>query len=265
MYLLLRLKKGKGNQSPVFDTQSSVERRKMLAHKISINGETVDLEHDKINIHDFAEFEKTDQLIPEFRFSIKSKSSAPFVRQENLPEVEDDAVFQDKAPKKTKSFQDIARQVYLMENALSKWPRRPRSRHHSSSSEDLAEDDRSRDGVDPDEVSVHTDVSELSETEQDSQIQDRTLTNTNLNSHTTEDNELRKRSSVGASLGKENGNEASGPQKTDLSEKQNISVHERGVNVHEHDRIKSKDLPTNESKNKESSRRKKRCPFCVVL
>ncbi|XP_053407882.1 inositol polyphosphate-5-phosphatase A-like isoform X2 [Mercenaria mercenaria] len=37
VYLLLRLNKGKGKQLPVFDTQTSFERRKMLAHKISIN------------------------------------------------------------------------------------------------------------------------------------------------------------------------------------------------------------------------------------
>ncbi|XP_060559157.1 inositol polyphosphate-5-phosphatase A-like [Ruditapes philippinarum] len=269
VYLLLRLKKGKGKQTPVFDTQTSVERRKMLAHKISINGETVDLAHDQINIHDFAEFEKTDQLIPEFRFSIKSKSSTSMIRQQRLPEVEDDGVFQDEAPKKTKSFQDIARQVYLMENALSKWPRRPKSRHHSSSSEDLAEDDKSRDDVDPDEVSVHTDISELSDTENDTQAENKTLTNTNSNSHSTDDSELRKRSGVGANLSNENKNEESRlkdiPQKIDLSESQNISVHGGGVDLHEHECIKSKDAQANESKNKERSGRKKRCPTCVVL
>ena len=151
VYLLLRLKKGKGNETPSYDSQTSVERRKILAHKISINGETVDYAQDELNIHDYAEFERSDELIPEFRLSIKSKGPPPkLTRQkqsldegtgvsgENEANTSASAV----SPKKTRSFQNIARQVCLMEHALKMGPGRNHKKRHSSSSEDLFVSDK---------------------------------------------------------------------------------------------------------------------------
>ena len=173
---MLRLKKGKGNETPSYDSQTSVERRKILAHKISINGETVDYAQDELNIHDYAEFERSDELIPEFRLSIKSKGPPPkLTRQkqsldegtgvsgENEANTSASAV----SPKKTRSFQNIARQVCLMEHALKMWPGRNRERHHSSSSEDLVDLDKETDTdtFDVETASVHTDTSLLSGTE----------------------------------------------------------------------------------------------------
>lgn len=266
VFLLLHLKKGKGKQAPVFDTQSSVERRKMLAHKISINGETVDFEHEQINIHDFAEFEKTEQLIPEFRFSIKGKSSVPVIRQGNLSvDAEDECVFEEATPKKTRSFQDIARQVYLMENALARWPKRPRTRHHSSSSEDLVEDEDEDSciKVDADDISVHTDVSELSQADDETNTANVTITNTNSNSQGTDESALRKRSSARSSL--TNGNENEGMEKKDTSKQKNIPVHDEVFVLHEHDNIKLKDSSVKDIQGKEYKGRDQRCPNCVVL
>lgn len=250
----------------MFDTQSSVERRKMLAHKISINGETVDFEHEQINIHDFAEFEKTEQLIPEFRFSIKSKSSAPLLRQENLSvDAGDECVFEEAPPKKTKSFQDIARQVYLMENALARWPKRPRSRHHSSSSEDLVEDDEEDtcNKVDADDISVHTDVSELSQEDDETKPANVTVINTNSNSQGADESALRKRSSARSSL--TIGNENEGMEKKDTTKQRNISMHDEVFDLHGHDNSKLKDSSVKDNQEKDYKGRQQRCPNCVVL
>lgn len=250
VYLLLRLKKGKGNETPAYDTQSSVERRKKLAYKISINGNTIDFLHQHINIHDFAEFEKTEQLIPEFRLSIKSKTPHPLVRQAKLSEEGDDS------SKKTDSFRDVARQVFLMENALARWPRRPRSRHHSSSSEDLVEDES---GVEADDISVHTDVSELSETEDLKAGPG----NNNTNLQVADDSMFRQRSSEGLNNGTDNESVA----KTDISQNINISgVHDQGISLHGHDTVKVKVKAVKEpSQEREHTNGSRLCPSCVVV
>lgn len=259
VYLLLHLKKGKGKDAPMLNTQSSVERRKMLAHKISINGETVDFQHEQINIHDFAEFEKSEQLIPEFRYSIKSKAPTPLFRQARLSEeVGDEIVTEEvQTPRKTKSFQDIARQVYLMENALARWPRRPRSRHHSSSSEDIVEDEdnSNSDRVDADDISVHTDVSELSQTVDEPKQANVLILNTNSNSESIDDSSLRKRSRASFT----NGNET----EKDSLKQRNISMHEN-VSVHEHDKMNT-GSSVKDVQHKEFKGRQQRCPTCVVL
>ena len=74
-----------------------------------------------------------------------------------------------------------------MESVLMKWPRRPRSRHHSSSSEDIAEDEINRFrgatadyNMNQDNISVNTDTSELS----DSQEMDTVMSPREIEIHT---------------------------------------------------------------------------------
>lgn len=112
------LKPGKGNTEmdiPIFPRKRS----------LSINGESI-LSPDllKMNIHNFAHFENPEKLVPGFFESIKKRS-----RGEGIG--------------KTPSFQNVATQVLAMEKVLLRWPKRPRARHHSSSSED---------GLDTDDV-----------------------------------------------------------------------------------------------------------------
>ncbi|WAR21819.1 I5P1-like protein [Mya arenaria] len=163
VYLLLWLRKGKGNQQAPFDTQTSFERRKKLSKKISINGETIDFQKGKINIHDYANFEKSEELIPEFRLSIKTKQGSSLKRQHNISGDSAENSRDAQGVTKKPSFHEIAQRVLLMESALMKWPNRPRTRHHSSSSEDLMDSDEETNQADrePDQDSVHTDVSDL--------------------------------------------------------------------------------------------------------
>ncbi|WAR21834.1 I5P1-like protein [Mya arenaria] len=163
VYLLLWLRKGKGNQQAPFDTQTSFERRKKLSKKISINGETIDFQKGKINIHDYANFEKSEELIPEFRLSIKTKEGSSLKRQHNISGDSAENSRDAQGVTKKPSFHEIAQRVLLMESALMKWPNRPRTRHHSSSSEDLMDSDEETNQADrePDQDSVHTDVSDL--------------------------------------------------------------------------------------------------------
>jgi len=231
----------------------------MLAHKISINGETLDYKHEQINIHDYAEFEKSEDLIPEFRLSIKSKVPQ-LVRQQHCSE--DDETTMSAAgdssslqAKKARSFQDIARQVCMLESALKKWPRRPRSRHHSSSSEDHADSDGDTDNLaTEDTASIHTDISDLSTTVDQINVQ-------------LEDVSLR--SSVNNSSPAETGvrQRLSDHIKSD-SETATLPMHEQGVG-HEHGSGEkatsigaSKAAPGATSK---KNQEKKRCPRCVLI
>lgn len=152
--LFVRMKPGKGNDP---DNGSSVPNLLELPDRkrgLSINGEIVpERDLDCINIHDFAVFEKEQDLIPEFRVSIKSRSSASsdgrssivgspgdeggrgFLLASATPQMDETKVA------RTPSFKRIAQQVRMVEKVLLRWPCRPRSRHHSSSSEDFCEDD----------------------------------------------------------------------------------------------------------------------------
>lgn len=276
MYLLLQLKKGKGNTTPAYDTQTSVERRKLFAHKISINGETVEYLHDDVNIHDYAEFEKAEQLIPEFRFSIKSKATSQLKRQDSCDvdrrsEGGGAGSSSDGQPKKARSFQDIARQVCLIEQALLKWPRRPRTRHHSSSSEDLVDTDRETDidtdldNVDADAASVQTDISNISGPEKINISVDagtsEAAVNGNSNANIVSDNSIRQRASGSVSADK-------------LRRTQDSSiVHDQDVVKHEHALVKDKSGENTETTTRQETkedtksekRRKLRCPQCVVI
>ena len=125
----------------------------------------INTENQDVNIHDYATFEKEEELVPEFRVSIKSKTGRSISRENAI----------DHGLERKSSFKNVAKQVVSMESVLRKWPRRPRSRHHSSSSEDIAEDERNRyqDGApadynmnQEDNISVNTDTSELSDSEE---------------------------------------------------------------------------------------------------
>ena len=165
VYLSLLLKKGKGKDFEIERQTSTKRPRKRLSTSISINGEVIDTENQDVNIHDYATFEKEEQLIPEFRISIKSKTPRRSISRE-------DAV--DHGLQRKSSFKNVAKQVVSMESVLMKWPRRPRSRHHSSSSEDIAEDEINRfrgatadyNMNQEDNISVNTDTSELSDSQE---------------------------------------------------------------------------------------------------
>ncbi|KAJ8317742.1 hypothetical protein KUTeg_005646 [Tegillarca granosa] len=124
VYLNFHLKKSQGNlpESPVFPSP------RPLSKTLSINGETVDAEITQINIHDFAQFSNEDELLPEFKTSIKRKMLS---YSKTLNNVDEDSM------NRKPSFKDTARQIVTVESVLLKWPRKRRaSRHHSSSSED---------------------------------------------------------------------------------------------------------------------------------
>ncbi|KAL3864925.1 hypothetical protein ACJMK2_006569 [Sinanodonta woodiana] len=155
------LKKGKGKISSVSSVDSQHSRPK-LTKKLSINGEDMDMiSLDDINIHDFAKFAKEQELLPEFRTSIKRKETS--VKRELQSTSQ--SVLQ------KSSFSDIASRVVSMEKVLLRWPRRSRERHHSSSSEDFNEAFDSDDKADNDDNRcqdvdfVHKAESELSKTE----------------------------------------------------------------------------------------------------
>lgn len=148
------MKPGKGNDLDIDSSVSDLFELPERKRGLSINGEIVpERDLDCINIHDFAVFEKEQDLIPEFRVSIKSRSSASsdglspnvvssgdeggkgFRLAGASPQTGETKVT------RTPSFKHIAQQVRMVEKVLLRWPCRPRSRHHSSSSEDLCEDD----------------------------------------------------------------------------------------------------------------------------
>lgn len=154
--LFVRMRPGKGNESA--DSESFVAHLEIPARKrgLSINGEVVperDLE--SVNIHDFAIFEKEQELIPEFRVSIKSRSSASSDGlSPTMVSPRDDtgrgflstglgvnSEAEGTKVARTPSFKRVAHQVRMVEKVLLRWPCRPHSRHHSSSSEDYCEED----------------------------------------------------------------------------------------------------------------------------
>lgn len=271
MYLLLRLKKGKGKQVPPFDTQTSIERRKLLAHKISINGETVDYAQDELNIHDYAKFEKADELIPEFRFSIKSKGPGMLVRQKESVDEDghsqqnDDTNNSGEVPKKTRSFQNIARQVCLMETALMKWPRR--TRHHSSSSEDEKETDTDVDTVEV--ASVHTDISDISGTEKidvdltGNQPADSAV-NGSSNANTDSNLSIRHRNTAVTNTDTGQSDECSIVHDNFVKHGHAI-VQEKSAGKTETTSIRQSAHGNKGDKTSGNKRRKLRCPLCVVL
>lgn len=262
VYLSLLLKKGKGNDFE-FQPQSSKKLRKRLSTStsISVNGEKVDADTEDVNIHDYATFEKEEQLIPEFRISIKSKSGKSLLRENSS----------DAGLTRKSSFKDVARQIVSMESVLKKWPRRPRSRHHSSSSEDIAEDEdnRDRDVTPDDDVSVHTDTSELSDNEE----MQRDLSPEEIDIHTA--SIAGSISLTDGSCANINGNRIN--VAGDLSTETHMSTpkmckdadidkskkHGKGVVTHEHGSDVSKDSNTDEETAKKRSSAF-RCP-CVVL
>ncbi|KAH3787856.1 inositol polyphosphate-5-phosphatase A-like [Dreissena polymorpha] len=246
VYLLLRLKKGKGNKNLSYYTQSSIERRKMLSKTISINGETVEFRGDKLNIHDFANFEKTEELMPEFRMSIKTKAAPADGDGESMVEGSD-TNGSSSTTRKTPSFHDIARQVCRMESALLKWPHTPRTRHHSSSSEDMKSDDDIDSKV-SDQMSVETDVLKIESDVNDVAVDLKPLYSEGKDSDLRQRKKLTSKNNVGAAL----------------SENQDVEtneyLHEQNSCVkHEHESVAGDvDKPA-------TGRRRIRCPFCVVM
>ncbi|GFN75433.1 type i inositol-1,4,5-trisphosphate 5-phosphatase [Plakobranchus ocellatus] len=89
-----------------------------------------------VNIHDYATFEQEKYLIPEFRNSIKKLEGGEeqtTSSTSNLLEPEKPGM------RRKRSFKEMASKVRTMEKVLRRWPGRPRSRHHSSSSEDFSQ------------------------------------------------------------------------------------------------------------------------------
>lgn len=125
VYLLLSIKNGTGKATLPSPTRSF--RRNTL----SVNGEDMsDVEIDQLNIHDFATFEREQELEPDFRVSIRSRS----IPENHFPE---NGSSPHSLGKPRISFHDVAKQVISVESVLMRWPRP--SRHHSSSSEDFVE------------------------------------------------------------------------------------------------------------------------------
>ncbi|GFS27244.1 type I inositol-1,4,5-trisphosphate 5-phosphatase [Elysia marginata] len=117
---------------------------------LSINGEKVvgflgskgseaekaqDVDWSLVNIHDYAKFEQEKYLMPDFRNSIKKlevegeRSSVTVGNISGKPPI----------MTRKRSFKEMACKVKTMEKVLKMWPRRPKSRHHSSSSEDFSQ------------------------------------------------------------------------------------------------------------------------------
>ena len=88
-----------------------------------------------VNIHDYAKFEQEKYLMPDFRNSIKKLEEEGDGSRSTVGNVTG------KSPAFTRkrSFKEMACKVRTMEKVLKMWPKRPRSRHHSSSSEDYAQ------------------------------------------------------------------------------------------------------------------------------
>ncbi|XP_067656266.1 inositol polyphosphate-5-phosphatase A-like [Haliotis asinina] len=156
VYLSLHLKPGKGNLNESRSSSTKSPRKKVL----SINGEHFESDDIMdINIHDYAVFEKENDLVPEFRTSIRTRTESGTV----IPDI------LEPQPTKVrrKSFQEIAMQVRTCQKILRQWPR-IRVRHHSSSSEDFTDDHEENNNADEDKnpdndvKSIATDISHVS-------------------------------------------------------------------------------------------------------
>ncbi|CAG5132364.1 unnamed protein product, partial [Candidula unifasciata] len=146
-YLFVHIKPGKGNSQqqkqllPELSTSkplSPLDRKRTL----SINGELIkhvdfsvaDVDLSSVNIHDYAVFEREHALIPEFKESIKNRKESDKSGERGR---EDKLSPSQSTVTRNRSFQEVAKQVRTMEKVLLQWPKRPLSRHHSSSSEDF--------------------------------------------------------------------------------------------------------------------------------
>ncbi|BFY98222.1 hypothetical protein BsWGS_01261 [Bradybaena similaris] len=145
-YLFIHMKPGKGNseqQKQSLPDSSTTKPLSPLDRKrtLSINGELIEsvdfsineVDLSTINIHDYAVFEKEHALIPEFRQSIKNRKLS-----DKAGEKSGGSELSQPTVTRTRSFQEVAKQVRTMEMVLLQWLKRPSSRHHSSSSEDFA-------------------------------------------------------------------------------------------------------------------------------
>ncbi|KAH9513353.1 Type I inositol 1,4,5-trisphosphate 5-phosphatase [Bulinus truncatus] len=135
VYLFFHMRPGKGKSSPegqaLPESLTTSEPLRQRTRTLSINGELVgSVDINSINIHDFAVFEQEQNLLGEFRESIKNKLIRSSNNELGVPSME-----------RKRSFQDIARNVRTMEKVLLQWPRRRSDRHHSSSSEDYPSDE----------------------------------------------------------------------------------------------------------------------------
>lgn len=125
VYLLLYIKNGTGKTALPSPTRTS------RWNTLSVNGEDMsDVEIDQLNIHDYAIFEREQELEPDFRVSIRSRSFP----ENHYPKIDSSTNLVEKP---RVSFHDIAKQVISVESVLMRWPRP--SRHHSSSSEESTE------------------------------------------------------------------------------------------------------------------------------
>ena len=294
VFLSILMKKGKG-KAPLVESQSSYERRKLFSQKISINGETLDWKEEHVNIHDFAQFEKEEQLMPEFRLSIKSRT-AQLARQSslNLSDAEEKPGPPKLLKKKTTSFPDIARQVALMENVLLRWPRRPRTRHHSSSSEDCVDDDgdncklqgaaskgkiheRIKYADASEDESVHTETSDVEsvQDEDTNNVEDKKveLQESNSNQNASDNQSCDKvveANGTDTAISETDINSGLDVDevKLDVKTESTQLLHEKGNVGHEHaDPEKVKEITYSKDKElkKTKSRGRPRCPFCVIL
>ncbi|XP_071168929.1 inositol polyphosphate-5-phosphatase A-like isoform X1 [Mytilus edulis] len=125
VFLFFHLKKSQGNlEDSVVSSQSPLP----LAKSLSINGNIIDpIDLEDINIHDFAQFESEQGLSPEFKSSIRKRGSGIELARPNGD--------------RKMSFVEAAKHVQKVRSVLRQWPKRPRSRHHSSSSEDMNDSD----------------------------------------------------------------------------------------------------------------------------
>lgn len=155
VYLFFLLKKSQGNHDDSIVSPRTTQR---LSKALSINGEVIDaINLDDINIHDFAKFESEQGLSPEFKASIRKHGSGI------------------ELPRKM-SFVEAAKHVQAVRSVLLRWPKRPRSRHHSSSSEDMIEESdneldtpinvNNNKPINEDCLSSHTTESEISPSEE---------------------------------------------------------------------------------------------------
>lgn len=155
MYLFFLLKKSQGNDDNNVVSPRTSQR---VSKALSINGEVVNVINlEDINIHDFAKFESEQGLKPEFKASIRKRGSGIELSRKM-------------------SFVEAAKHVQTVRSVLRRWPKRPRSRHHSSSSEDMIEEsDNETDTsvnvnnnkpINEDCLSSHTIESEISPSEE---------------------------------------------------------------------------------------------------
>ncbi|CAC5356008.1 E3.1.3.56 [Mytilus coruscus] len=125
VFLFFHLKKSQGNlEDSVVSSQSPLP----LAKSLSINGNIIDpIDLEDINIHDFAQFESEHGLSSDFKASIRKRGSGIELTRPNGD--------------RKMSFVEAAKHVQKVRSVLLRWPNRPRSRHHSSSSEDMKDSD----------------------------------------------------------------------------------------------------------------------------